>query len=231
MCGPPPGAMHEEQAKAARLSGAAQLQGDPTPPLADAATNDSGRKTTLLRVGGEEVQIDVPFLEALEPDCMLLPLLSERWAGGGQDDSTAGGNPSLELGGVIGVEPEAVLVLLRGYAATGVVELHLSTQIEAEEEPDANQLRSWSADRVRHWVESVAECERIGELFQQHKIDGSKLMMLCGPHTTHQVMNDWLREIGVNRALTFLVVSCLSSHVPDNARLVVGRQLLGPAVS
>ena len=91
------------------------------PESAAAATTAAGGEpaTMALRVGEEQVDLDLALLEKIEPGSMLLPLLGSRWA-----DTRSDGLETprqLELDVTAGVEAEAVLVLLREYAKTGVL--------------------------------------------------------------------------------------------------------------
>ena len=78
---------------------------------AAAAAPPAGRP--LVQAGEEQVAVDLEFLEQLEPDSMLLPLLGSRWQQSNADScNSSAAAPKLELGEVAGVEPAAVLLLL-----------------------------------------------------------------------------------------------------------------------
>lgn len=78
-------------------------------------------RTSALRVGDTTVELDLAQLEKIEPDSMLLPLLSSRWADpGAQEGAEESGDTPRQLEAT-GVDVEAVLLLLREYASTGVL--------------------------------------------------------------------------------------------------------------
>ena len=87
----------------------------------------AGSARGLVQVGEEQVALDLEFLKRLEPDSMLLPLLSARWQPEQQvvADAAIGSAEvaahKLELDEAAGVDPAGVLLLLKEYAGTGVL--------------------------------------------------------------------------------------------------------------
>ena len=134
---------------------------------------------TPLRVGDATVELDLAQLEKIEPQSMLLALLSERWADQRANEGDNDAPPQLELDATSGVSQEAVLVLLREYANTGILhwaDVHAFCAREPEPSETDRQLSQYALWREANIVHNSGGCNRTRNLRQ--RLDSDKVQAL-----------------------------------------------------